>query len=111
MQGVMMTTGMNKGTMLKTLLERTGRSFSAIVFVDDTRRHIDDMFAAFEASDRTEARIFHFTKVEEERREDYGDVLTDEQAEKMDADWRNLNAVLNEIFPARDLEQGCLGTP
>ena len=107
MQGVMMTTGMNKGTMLKTLLARTGRTFSAILFVDDTRKHVDDVFAAFRASDRTEAQIFHFTKVEAERKAAYGDVLTAQQAEKMDSDWRSLNAVLNEIFPARTLAEGC----
>ena len=111
MQGVMMTTGMNKATMLETLLARTGRTFSAIVFVDDTRRHIDDMFAAFRGSDRTEAQIFHFTKVEAERKASYGDVLTARQAEKMDSDWRSLNTVLNEIFPVRASVEGCLGAP
>ncbi|MDJ0751721.1 MAG: DUF2608 domain-containing protein [Woeseiaceae bacterium] len=111
MQGVMMTTGMNKATMLETLLARTGRTFSAIVFVDDTRRHIDDMFAAFRDSDRTETRIFHFTKVEAERMASQGAVLTEQQAEKMDSDWRSLNAVLNEIFPARASAEGCLATP
>lgn len=111
MQGVMMTTGMNKGTMLKTLLVRTGRTFSAIVFVDDTRRHIDDVPAAFARSDRMEILVFHFTKVEAERKAAYGDVLTAQQAEKMDSDWRSLNTVLNEIFPARASTEGCLGTP
>ncbi len=111
MQGVMMTTGMNKGTMLETLLARTGRTFSAVVFVDDTRRHIDDVFAAFRASERTEAMIFHYTRIEAEREAEFGDVLTAQQAEKMDSDWRSLNAVLNEIFPARASVEGCLGTP
>ena len=62
-------------------------------------------------SDRTEALIFHFTKVEAERKAAYGDVLTAEQAEKLDLDWRSLNAVLNEIFPARASAEGCLGAP
>lgn len=111
MQGVMMTTGMNKATMLETLLARTGREFSAIVFVDDTRRHIDDMFNAFKTPDRTEAVIVHFTKVEAERKAEYGDVLTAQQAGKMESDWRNLNAALNAVFPARVVAEGCLGTP
>lgn len=111
MQGVMMTTGMNKATMLETLLARTGRTFSAIVFVDDTRRHIDDMFAAYRDSDRTETQVFHFTKVEAERETSHGAVLTAQQAEKMDSDWRSLNAVLNEIFPARASAEACLGAP
>ncbi|MEL6447355.1 MAG: DUF2608 domain-containing protein [Pseudomonadota bacterium] len=111
MQGVMMTTGMNKGTMLRMLLDRTGRVFSAIVFVDDTRRHVDHVFAEFEGSDRTAVRVFHFTRIEAAREEAFGDVLTERQAEKMAADWRRLNAVLNEVFPARAQATGCLGAP
>lgn len=109
MQGIMMTTGMNKATMLNMLLDRTGRDFSAIVFVDDTRRHVDDVFEAYRSSREVEVRIFHFTKIEEQRKHAYGAVLTQAQADKMDADWDRLNALLNEIFPARDLASGCLG--
>ena len=109
MQGIMMTTGMNKGTMLESLLARTGRRFAAIVFVDDTRRHVDDMSAAFRDTDDVEVSIFHFTKIEAERMNDYGNVLTQRQAEKMASDWRKLNTVLNEVFPSRNLPEGCLG--
>ncbi len=109
MQGIMMTTGMNKATMLKTLLDRTGRDFSAIVFVDDTRRHIDDVFAAYQESDQAEVRVFHYTKIEAEREHALGSVLTQEQADRMDADWDRLNALLNDIFPSRVLSSGCLG--
>ncbi|MEO0345133.1 MAG: DUF2608 domain-containing protein [Pseudomonadota bacterium] len=111
MQGVMMTTGMNKGKMLRMLLDRTGRDFSAIVFVDDTRRHVDHVFESFEGSDRTAVRVFHFTRIEAAREDAHGAVLTEQQAAKMAADWQRLNAVLNTVFPARTTTAGCLGTP
>lgn len=109
MQGIMMTTGMNKGTMLTQLLTRTGRRFSAIVFVDDTRRHVDDVFAAYQTAGVPEVRIFHFTRIEDERMRAYGRILTDEQAEKMASDWKRLIDTLNAIFPDRVLASGCLG--
>ncbi len=111
MQGVMMTTGMNKGAMLRMLLDRTGREFSAIVFVDDTRRHVDHVFAEFKGSDRTAVRLFHFTRIEAAREETHGAVLTEQQAAKMAADWQRLKAVLNAVFPARAATEDCLGTP
>ena len=39
MDGVMMTSGMNKGIMLKTILNKTGINPKAIIFVDDHLKH------------------------------------------------------------------------
>ncbi len=46
--GVMMTSGQHKGAMLRTLLCKLGRSYSAIVFVDDHQKHVDRVFAAYQ---------------------------------------------------------------
>lgn len=46
--GVYMTSGQHKGAMLRLLLARTGLRVSAIVFVDDTHKHLPGMVAAFE---------------------------------------------------------------
>ncbi len=43
MNGVFMTSGMNKGIMLKTLLHKTGSNFKAIVFADDHVKHTKRM--------------------------------------------------------------------
>lgn len=109
MQGIMMTTGMNKGTMLETLLEKTGRNFPAVVFVDDTRRHVIDVSEAYRATAGVDLHVFHYTKVEEERKHTFGQVLTEDQAAKMASDWSQLNQVLEAIYPARKLPEGCLG--
>ncbi|MEO0575078.1 MAG: DUF2608 domain-containing protein [Pseudomonadota bacterium] len=109
MHGVMMTSGMNKGAMLSKILNRTGRRFSAIVFVDDTRRHVDDVFAAFQSVPEVDVRIFHFTAIEAARVAAFGAVVTQAQADQMAADWTALNATLDTIFPDRAATSGCLG--
>lgn len=50
--GVLFTSGFNKGEALREVLRRTGRSgdFSAIVFADDTPKHLPRMRDAFEKS-------------------------------------------------------------
>lgn len=45
MNGVMMTAGLNKGIMLKTMLAKTKSNFKAIVFADDHIKHTKRMQA------------------------------------------------------------------
>lgn len=54
-RGVYLTQGQHKGVMLKSLLSRMKRSFTAIVFVDDRASHIEGMRAAF--TDRPEKMV------------------------------------------------------
>ena len=108
MQGVMMTSGLNKGDMLQYLLEKTGREFAAIVFVDDSQKNIDDMYNTYQNVKDVDMRIFHYTHIEEEREKQFGQVLTQEQADTMAEQWKQLNTMLGGIFPARNLAQGCL---
>jgi len=108
MQGVMMTSGMNKGDMLQTLLDKTQRQFAAIVFVDDSQKNIDDMYAAYQNIPNVDMRIVHYTHIEDEREKQFGQVLTQDQANKMAEQWEQLNSMLGHIFPARNQTQGCL---
>ena len=109
MKGIMMVTGMNKGDMLTMLLEKTGRTFDAIIFVDDSQKNINAMHQKFREEDGIEVAIYHYTAIEEKRKENQGTILTEKQAMKMATDWNKLNEVLNEIFPARKLKKGdCL---
>jgi len=108
MQGVMMTSGMNKGDMLQYLLEKTGREFAAIVFVDDSQKNIEDMYKAYQQVKNVDMRIFHYTHIEDEREKQFGQVLTQGQADNMAEQWQQLNTALGHIFPTRDLTQGCL---
>ena len=107
-RGLMMTTGMNKGTMLEWILNTTDRQFDAIVFVDDSHTNIENMDNAWQQHN-TDMRIFHYTHVEAERKKLQGQVLTEVQAERMANDYAKLIATLNSIFPARQNDGQCLG--
>lgn len=108
MQGVMMTSGLHKGEMLLHILEKTAREFAAIVFVDDSQKNIDDMYNTFQNVKNLDMRIFHYRRVEDEREKRFGQVLTQNQADLMAQQWQQLNTTLGQIFPARNLAQGCL---
>ena len=108
MQGIMMTTGMNKGIMLKHILEKTSCEYKAIVFVDDSEKNVSNLEAEF-ANTQIDMTIFHYTKVIEDRKAANGGLeLTQEQADKMHHDWLELNKMLKVIFPVR-YKGGCLG--
>lgn len=108
MQGVMMTSGMNKGEMLQYLLNKADREFSAIVFVDDSKKNIDNIYAAYQNVKNIDMRIFHYTRIEDEREKQFGKVLTQQQADNMGLQWKQLNNTLQQIFPARIIAEGCL---
>nr|WP_252735742.1 DUF2608 domain-containing protein [Aestuariibacter sp. A3R04] len=105
-RGVMMTTGMNKGHMLKWILDKTQRQFDAIVFIDDSRKNIDNLAAAWRKSD-IDVRLFYYTRVEEDRAHKFGAVLTEDQASAMAEDYQQLITTLEAVFPARK-SQTCL---
>jgi hypothetical protein len=104
----MMTSGLNKGEMLQHLLEKTRRVFVAIVFVDDSQKNIDDMYKTYQNVNNVDMRIFHYTHIKDQRDKQFGEVLTQEQADTMAEQWKQLNTTLGSIFPARNLAQGCL---
>jgi len=51
--GIMMTSGFNKGHMLERILDLSDKKYANVILVDDTQRHIDRMRAALEDSDIT----------------------------------------------------------
>jgi len=106
--GIMMTTGMNKGNMLAHILGRSGRSFKAIIFIDDTRKNIDAVKNRYTRTEDLDITLFHYTKILTERLKNNNNVvLTPKQAEKMDQDWDALIHLLNTIFPERLAKSKC----
>ncbi|MDM3872354.1 DUF2608 domain-containing protein [Porticoccus sp. W117] len=67
--GLYMTSGQNKGLMLKILLETANKpeeyKNKAIVFVDDTLKHVLDVYNTFSMTE-TELALFHYTHEESE---------------------------------------------
>jgi hypothetical protein len=106
-RGIMMTTGMHKGDMLAWILAKTGREFDAIVFIDDSQHNIDNMHERWQ-HESVDMRVFHYTHVEAERVETYGQVLSTEQANDLASDYDQLTQTLKAIFPERYKEGQCL---
>lgn len=106
--GIMMTTGLNKGEMLSHILGRSGRSFKAIIFTDDTRKNIDSVKTWYSTCNDMDIVLFHYTKIFTDRRKENNNMLlTPEQAEKMDRDWDGLIYLLNTVFPERLEKSEC----
>jgi len=59
-EGVYFTAGQNKGAMLRALLSRLKLSYSAIVLVDDTRKHSEALQTAFKDS-KVDLTTFEYT--------------------------------------------------
>jgi len=108
MNGIMMTTGMDKGKMLKHILEEMERSFKCIIFVDDSEKNVVSVKNSYISCRETEVNIFHYTKIEDDRIALTDSVLTKGQADKMAKDWKALDSLLKKTFPGRDVKDGCV---
>lgn len=64
MNGLFMTSGLNKGIMLKTLLNKTGESFKAIVFADDHPKHTKSMQAIMGKVKGVDLATFRYSKID-----------------------------------------------
>ncbi|MEZ5069933.1 MAG: DUF2608 domain-containing protein [Bacteroidales bacterium] len=99
--GILMTTGMNKGDMLHHILGRAGRSFPSIVFVDDSEKNVRNMVSAWEGTPGCDLHVFHYEKVVRDRMErNGGRVLTPAEAETMARDWALLQKPSGVSSPA-----------
>lgn len=107
--GIMMTTGMNKGQMLQHILEVSGQSYQAVVFVDDSEKNITNMAAAYPTT-AMDIHLFHYTRIEQQRIDRQGQVLTQAEADQMAEQWAQITDLLNRIFPERKerLSTGCV---
>lgn len=107
MNGVMMTSGMHKGSMLEVILQKTNRHFNAIIFVDDTRKNVDRLKESFDKRENIDLSVVYYTHIEEQRKheneQETGEavVLSTKQADMMAAQWKTLNRTLHELYPTR----------
>lgn len=90
--GIVMSTGLNKGEVLIDLLKRIDRQYSAIFFVDDSRKNVVDMEKAWQ--DRsTDVRIFHYTGVDKR--------ISPEDIHQAKVSRDALNIFISSAFPNR----------
>lgn len=107
--GIFMTSGMNKGEMLAHIINRSGKSYKSIVFVDDGKKNIDAVKNKYSSCSNADLGLFYYTKIVTERlNRNNNVVLTKEQADKMNADWNYLVNTLNTIFPERLVKSKCM---
>ena len=92
--GIYMTAGQHKGYMLRTLLARTEpkRSFKAIIFVDDHKKHTTRMREAFKDSP-IQLATFHYTR-------EAGNVsnFNDSKKRHVVEDWRRLESFVESVL-------------
>lgn len=60
--GIIMSSGLNKGLVLKNILERIGKTYQHIYFIDDSVANIANMQKEWQ-NENTNINIFHYTKV------------------------------------------------
>lgn len=103
-QGVLFSSGQDKGIVLDFLLNKTGRHFKSIVFVDDGVANItavQKMFSSASWSD-VETIGVHYTRVEDALIARQGMVLTPDQARTLAQEWAALTKSLTTVFPDRN---------
>jgi hypothetical protein len=90
--GILMTSGQNKGAMLLMLLHGAKDPVDAIVYDDDNIRHVANVYTALR--DRgLEAAAFHYTREDANvKKFDYG------SKKDVDHRWRQLTRTLEEVL-------------
>lgn len=90
--GIVMSTGLNKGVVLQDLLSRLNKSYSAIFFIDDGMKNVTNVQSAWQSSD-TEVHAFHYTHVPK--------VISDTNIEQSRKAQASLNEFISVAFPSR----------
>lgn len=94
--GVLMVAGQHKGAMLRTLLHKTNRSFSAIVFIDDKEKNTSSMTQGFDGLG-VDLTTFRYTAEDENVRRFNNGPKT-----KAIQSWQALSQVLEVAFPVSE---------
>ena len=91
--GIMMVSGQNKGIMLKTLLYKTGKTFKAIVLVDDGKKNTDNMYTVYKGVPPIDINTFRYS---------YDDAIKRqfEQSNKNNVikQWKEFKTSIDSIF-------------
>lgn len=98
-QGILMTSGQDKGLLLLDLLQRLGLHYDRVVLVDDGRRNIDNMQAALRAAGIAYLGL-HYTRIDK--------TVDADEAAAGRAGWQAWRQLLGSTYPQRlhELETG-----
>lgn len=102
--GIMMTSGLNKGEMLLRLLKHAGREYANVILVDDTSKHISNMRAALAAQSKPAAFYgFRYVGIKNDNGLDNGAGLvppTPQQIGSHHIAYQAMRSLIKEISPA-----------
>lgn len=90
--GIVMSTGLNKGRVLQDILKKTKKRYSAIFFIDDGISNVRNMEAAWQ-NEKTTVDIFHYVGVEK--------IISDANMQKSRDASAALDRFLQVAFPDR----------
>ena len=62
-KGIVMSSGLNKGRVLKTILEQANKKYESIYFIDDSDKNVKQMKQEWQDK-ASIIKIFHYTKVD-----------------------------------------------
>lgn len=93
MNGIMMTSGMNKGLMLKTLLHKTGFKPKAVVFVDDHSKHTIRMQRILGRDESMDLATFRYSRLDAQVEE-----FNSGNKKKVIKAFNLLSKTFNEVF-------------
>lgn len=93
MNGLFMTSGMNKGIMLKTLMAKTNTKFKAVVFADDHIRHTKSMQAIVGKMKGVDVTTYRYGAIDKT-------VKAFKASDKKEAKaaWKAMNALSGKVF-------------
>lgn len=109
MQGIMMTSGQNKGAMLQRLIAQAGQHYKAIVFIDDSAKNIANMVNAYEQTGGMNVYAYYYTLIEHQRLNKNGAIVTPEQADTMTRQYQQLTQAIRSVYTAWPTDGQCLG--
>ena len=79
-RGLVMSTGLDKGKVLREVLSRIGKSYKSIYFIDDSRRNINNMIEEWK-NDDTKFTMYHYTRVDKKISQE--EIKQSDQAKKL----------------------------
>ena len=90
--GIVMSSGQNKGHVLTAILERLNKTYRHIYFIDDSQKNIDNMVQEWKES-KSKVSIFHYTKIDQS--------ISQKEVEQSIAAKQIFDKFLNLTYPDR----------
>jgi len=89
-KGIVMSSGLNKGLVLKTVLEQANKTYKHIYFIDDSAKNVKQMEEEWQ-DNASIIKIFHYTKVDK--------MVSDKEMSESDEAKQHYHQFLKVAYP------------